>query len=108
MCINCWTESEYKTVINDRVKEAARLIEELYLTENGSVGGYGHVVFDDWNLDCAASCLDDAEKAIYKEHLCEETRQASIAALKAFQALSEDERASALALYEGFIKEDNL
>jgi hypothetical protein len=108
MCINCWQEAGYKTIINDRVKEAARLVEELYLTESGGVGGYGHIVFDDWNLDCVASCLHDAENALYKDNLCEETRLASMAALKAFEALSEDERASALALYEGFIKEDNL
>lgn len=103
MCINCWRESGAPTIINERVIAAALLIKEVYATEDGAVGGYGHIVFDDWNTDCVESCIRDAEAAKYAKDICEETRLASLKALLFFRDLTEDERGSALAILDGFI-----
>lgn len=106
MCINCWKESGSTAFINDRVIAAAKLVKELYETDDGSVGGYGHIVFDDWNTSDGdiESCLRDLGND--ENILSEETTMASMRALNAFKDLSEDERESALAIVDGFIKVD--
>ena len=103
MCINCWIEVGSPSIVNEQIKETAELIKDLYNTDDGGAGGYGHIVFDDWNVLSAEGCIPDAENAIYAKNLCEETRLASLAALKSFIQLTEDERYSCLALIDGFI-----
>jgi hypothetical protein len=102
MCINCFNDYE-KVPITDAIRAAAKLVKELYETPDGGVGGYGHVVFDDWNLDSVEYCLKDAKKGSMSDSICEETRIASIAALEIFIPLTEDERAMALGITKGYI-----
>jgi len=105
MCRTCYENADSPKVVNDKTKAAAQLVNDLYDTEDGGVGGYGHIVFDDWNLDDGDIdfCLKAANNNEYSSHLCEETRRASIKALEAFKALTEDERYSALAISSNFI-----
>ena len=74
--------------------EALRLIKELYNTNDGGVGGYGHIVFDDGNIENGYIewCIKEAKENKYKKDLSEETRVASIKALEYFLQLTENER----------------
>ena len=107
MCINCWIESGSPAIVNEKVTRAAELIKALYDTEDGGVGGYGHIVFDDFNIEDhdIEFCLGKAATAEYSKDVCEETRLASIAALEHFKTLTEDERSSALAFEAGYLSE---
>jgi len=103
MCINCFSRYD-KVPITEPIRQAADLVTELYDTDGGEVGGYGHVVFDDWNLDDVEWCLNAANENLYSTWIDENVRIASIKALQAFLPLSEDERAMALGIADGFIK----
>lgn len=99
MCINCYIEAGSPKIVNEKVLEAARLIQQLYETENGGAGGYGHIVFDDWNVDDSDIdfCINQiaADQSIVDNQEC---RIASQAALLSFKELAIGERYSALAL----------
>ena len=73
----------------ETMEDIVNKIIDLYKSPDGSVGGYGHIVFDDDNIETANIkwCIKEAEKGEYE--LCEETRQKSIIALKAILPLSE-------------------
>ena len=75
------------------MKDIINKIIELYNSPDGGVGGYGHIVFDDDNIETehVEWCIEEAEKGEY-EFIGEETRQQSIVALKAILPLSEDDR----------------
>ena len=74
--------------------EALQLIKELYNTIDGGVGGYGHIVLDDGNIENGHIewCIKEAKENKYKNDLSEETRLASIKALECFLKLTENER----------------
>lgn len=74
------------------IVKAAELIDEVYNTHDGIVGGYGHIVFDDGNTEThhVEFCIEEAKKGGYG--LSEETRVASLKALEAMLLLSEKER----------------
>jgi hypothetical protein len=78
--------------IDKNILDCCKLVCELYETVDGGVGGYGHIVFDDGNLDNESIllCIENAENNIFK--LSEETRIKSIEALKAILKLSYIER----------------
>ena len=82
----------------NKILDARRLIQELYNTIDGGVGGYGHIVFDDGNIDTSniIFCLRNAYNKVHNDDICEETRLASISALEMFLLLNEDERELAL------------
>lgn len=108
MCENCWKEAGSSAIINAKTLQAARLIEALYESEHGSVGGAGHIVFDDNNvgdgfIQYCLQCCDDPE---YVKSLGEETIEASRVALLYFLTLTEDERVSALAINAGYINDN--
>jgi len=75
----------------DKAKE---LIKKLYNTDCGSVGGYGHIVFDDGNIDNNSIewCIKSAKENKYKDSTSEETRLASLVALEYFLQLTEYKR----------------
>jgi len=81
--------------IEKLIEEAILKIIELYKSPDGAAGGYGHIVFDDDNIETEFIewCIKEAEKGKYK--LCEETRILSIEALKAMLQLSDEERMTA-------------
>jgi hypothetical protein len=101
--MECYEEAGYPTIYNEKVKIAVDLIKKLYDTPNGSVGGIGHVVFDDWNLDCVKSCLAECGKD-WTSCMCQDTIDASRKALEHCVDMTEDELASALAIVDGFWK----
>lgn len=105
MCETCWAAAGKPAIVNRKVKLAVALVNELYETEGGGAGGYGHIVFDDWNVDDSdiKYCLENARSFAYAEHLSENCRQASLIALNAFKELTEPERYSALAIIDRFI-----
>lgn len=105
MCIGCYEERGSPTIINDRVLAAAALIGKVY--ERALAGGSAHAVIDDWNLDdhCIQWGLDhqhDVNKGF--EPRPEDELRVERECLEAMLALSEDERASALAINDGFFK----
>ena len=75
------------------MKGVLNKIIELYESKNGGLGGYGHIVFDDHNLDTETIewCILEANKGEY-DWLCEDTRQKSLIALKALIPLTEKQR----------------
>ena len=77
--------------MKDNIIEAAKRIYELYKTDDGGVGGYAHIVFDDFNIEQENIlwCIKEAEKGEYD--YSEETRQASLKALRACLSLTEEE-----------------
>jgi hypothetical protein len=85
-----------------KIDFAKQYIDILYKTDTGSVGGYGHIVFDDSNIDDGfiTGCIEDATDAIYKDHLSDECRIASLAALQSFLLLSYEEREICLGIQE--------
>lgn len=83
------------------MNNALSLIKELYNTTDGSVGGYGHIVFDDGNIENhhIKWCIKEAEENKYKNDLSEETRLASLKSLRYFLKLTKNERKQ---VYEKF------
>lgn len=73
-------------------------IIDLYRSVDGGAGGYGHIVFDDNNIETANIewCIKEAERGEYE--LSEETRLKSIIALKSILPLSEEDRQKAIDL----------
>lgn len=98
MCRGCWEESldvhEGAAPVTTQVIDAADAIRALYEVHGHDNGGALHVAVDDWNLDdesvlwCGQDNgpLDDTERACWES----------------LMALSEHERATALAIHEGF------
>ena len=83
----------------NEIIKTAQVIADLYNTDNGGVGGYGHVVFDDYNIEKENIlwCIEAAKKGEYR--YSEETRLASLKALYACLELTEDEVESAITYY---------
>ena len=80
-------------------EKALNLIKKLYNTSDGGAGGYGHIVFDDGNIENEHIrwCIAEAKKGEYG--CSEETKLASIKALEYFLKLTENERQE---VYEKF------
>ena len=101
MCIECYEKYGSPSIINELTRRAAKLIEAVY--EFNAAGGNAHIVVEDWNLDDGDIdfCLDevktnrrgDSADKLNAERQC----------LEALKALTLEERASALAIYDGFI-----
>ena len=90
MCRRCWDEAGQPSINTSGVQRAARRIREVY--EEDALGGNMHVVIEDWNV--RQSDLDWCAPMVttVAERRCHE----------ALNDLTEDERTSALALYDGF------
>jgi hypothetical protein len=98
MCYGCWMESGKPNIRNERVERAAKAVTALY--GEHFAGGKMHIVTDDWNCEDSnvAFCAD----LIAKEGGDDLEKEC----LAAFQALSDDERVSALALEHGWLDND--
>jgi hypothetical protein len=79
-------------------------VKELYDSKDGSVGGYGHIVFDDGNLEDAhiRHCLYEAINNEYEKDICDDTRIKSIIALTLMLSLNYVERNFVYHNYEKF------
>jgi hypothetical protein len=96
MCKDCWQEFGAPIIDSPAIREAARLAKALL--EEFPTGGAMHIVVDDFNIDDEDIqwCLRP-ENAL-RGHLETSERNFGVA----FLDLSVTERASALALSEGY------
>jgi len=102
MCIGCWQEYGSPVLVNDNTIRAAVLIDRVY--EIDMSGAYLHVVVDDWNLDDdSLSCSERHIAENDLNHYAPEQLQVQRECLTALKVLTEDERATAMAIHEGFI-----
>lgn len=96
--------------ISTTLLTAVKAIKDLYTHDECGVGGYGHLVFDDDNFDCIASCLadvaSDSFKDSYDDH--DEVKRLSYNALKAFSLLNEIDQQIAIWIFRGHIKMHDL
>lgn len=101
MCYSCWERAGGPTLDTPAVHDAAALIAKVY--EQSCVGGGLHVIVDDWNVEDDHFNTDAEQWIEENAHDLDEAglavERACYAALK---ALTEAERYSALALYEGY------
>ena len=99
MCDDCWDWYGRPKIYNPAVQNAVVAYRRVY--EFSSVGGHLHIVLDDWNLE--DEFLDFCEQDIDKNQADASPAQlvAEMECLAAFYLLSEDGRASALAIAEG-------
>ncbi len=69
-------------------------IKILYNTKGGELGGYGHIVFDDGNIEdeFIIFCLEEAKQNKHKDYIPEKIRLLSINLLELFLKLSYKER----------------
>lgn len=101
MCYQCWDEYGKPAHDNAQIRRAVELIEKPY--EYSPSGGDLHIALDDWNL--GDDSLDSCEGFIAENQF--ELDADGIAVerdcLTALRALTEEGRASALAIQEGLI-----
>lgn len=108
MCYGCWEEYGKPLVVNETTAKTAELVKRLY--EFAAAGGNCHIVTDDWNLedDHIEFCVAQVERGGYVDPNYADDRdspeQLSLEAeiLKAFGAMTMDERASTMAIVDGF------
>jgi hypothetical protein len=103
MCRNCWQEYyDASDVDNIMVRYLARCIRDVY--ELAPAGGHLHVALDDWNLG------DDQDWSWYEDWVAKDDNTPEMVeecflarrCLSLLRVMSEAERASALALYDGY------
>lgn len=103
MCINCYIEKGKPRIINKYVLSTAAAVQNVYSHPDCTVGGYGHIVFDDWNLDTESIkfCIQSATNG--KQDIDKFGTMLCLDALHQFRGLSVEERATALAIAHGYI-----
>ncbi len=103
MCFNCYLDAGQPAIINEKTQKAAELISEIYHHDGCIAGGYAHVVIDDWNLDDYSIdyCIGSATHSEFD--ISQSGRQACLECLTFLKELTMDERASALAIADGFL-----
>ncbi len=103
MCYNCYEEHGSPEIVNKGTEKAAKLIAMVY--EGAGAGGNAHIVVDDFNIKDRSIdwCL---EVAIVENKFDTEPEQLAVEreCLEAMKALTISERASALAIYEGWLE----
>lgn len=102
MCYGCYEEAGHPAIVNEKTRAAAALVAKVY--EFSCCGGNAHIVVDDWNLgdENIRWCLDEA-LTINIHSASAEQLASERECLEALLALTEDERASAMALHDGFL-----
>lgn len=103
MCYGCYEELGKPKVKTEKVLAVVSLIEYIY--SYSDTGGNAHVILDDWNLEdeYIMRCIDVA----LVENIYESSKtqlEIEKQCLEKFLSLSMDERASALAIFEGYLK----
>ena len=99
MCEECWEDKYSKAaIVNGRTKEMSQRIKRLYERPGCGCGGTLHIVLDDWNLDDNSInfCIEDMKP---DEH----AYKVEMRLARALLDMLPQERASALAIKDGFI-----
>lgn len=106
MCGDCWKEYGNPKIVNPKTKEAVNLIRKVY--DFSCVGGGLHIVLDDWNLENhhLEFCRNYIEENKDSQFSSIEQYEAEGRCLALFMEMTIDERASALALADGFFEND--
>lgn len=112
MCISCYhTEYGAPVALTEKALAAVPLIQAVYAAEGS--GGNLHIVLDDWNIEddsvayCARRLAEGGHRSAgwpddaYAQQLVVERT-----CVAAFSAMTVEERATALALHDGFITRD--
>lgn len=103
MCVNCWEEVGSPKIDTREVRTAAAAVVELY--RGYITGGLLHVVVDDWNLETEHvewGLSTEALRCDLDSAVGEPAPEIVIQTAAALLVLSEEERASALALAFGY------
>lgn len=121
MCYGCWDKAGKPIIDTPAVRAAGAAALAVY--EHHCAGGNLHIVLDDWNIEddnltFCSQCIDGAgvmpddggmhpvHRRYNEEKRADPDPPAQLAAERTccdlFMALSEEERASALALFCGF------
>ena len=98
MCLRCYRDKyDSASIVTPMTIAAANAIDAVY--EWSPSGGDAHIVVDDWNLDDGNIqwCIDNADDER------EEARRAAVDGLNILKQLSIPERASAMAIHEGYL-----
>ncbi len=112
MCINCFEEENYPVIINEKVIVASVLVSRIYDINAGGVGGYAHIVVDDWNIEdhsidfCIKCCEEDPNNELFDQENNPELKEACLSFLYYFKTLSLEERNSSLGIESGYIQID--
>ena len=94
MCYGCWEEYGKPQIDNEKVREAVEWVREVY--EYHSAGGGLHIILDDFNIE--DEHIELCDKWI-REHGAGPGEEECLAL---FKTMTMDERASALALEDGY------
>ena len=99
MCIGCWNELGRPAAFTANTAKAVAAVRRLYTIND--FGGEAHIVTEDWNIkdEHVAWCLDNLDT----EDRFPEEEAASRAALNLLRPMSEAQRATVLAIHEGFL-----
>lgn len=101
MCLGCYAEARFPKIVTPATLALGPLADRVY--EFSGTGGNLHIYLDDWNLD--DTFFEDAEMKVYYDGDAEQLA-AERTCYAALRAMSEDERASAMALWNGFLRPD--
>lgn len=103
MCYGCYEEEGKPALLTDKTRAAAALIKELYLSH--VVGGYLHIVTDDMNCeqDHIDSCIKNMDKTGGR-WLDYEPTDIERRCGAALQDMTDEERISSIAIWEGWIE----
>lgn len=101
MCCGCWEEDGRHQLDTPAVRAVQALIEAVYA--HSCVGGNLHIALDDNNLEDhhLAFCAAQIASGGYPGRDTPEQLAADDACCKALQAMSYEERVSALGLWDG-------
>jgi hypothetical protein len=110
MCEGCYEEYGRPAIITDRTLAAAELVRQVY--DYSGVGGNLHIVLDDWNIedDNLEFCAKEIAAGGYfdpkypDERATSEQLDVEKRCCDALARMTLAERASALALYDGYLK----
>jgi hypothetical protein len=108
MCYGCYEEAGSPAIVNEKTLALKSLAERVY--DFCPVGGNLHIVLDDWNLedDNLAFCRGVITRVrAGQPDKYDDTNPEQVAAedecLTALEAMTEEERYSALAIWDGYL-----
>ena len=110
MCEGCWIEHGRPAIVSEATKRAASAIKAVF--DENPVGGNLHNIIDDWNVedDHIKGGLEELaafdRAGVGRPHSFDQPglREVERACLAALAPLSVDERASALAIHDGYLR----
>ena len=99
MCFGCWNDMGRPAEFTADTMKAVAAVQRLY--ELNCVGGPAHIVTDDWNIEDEdiASCGTDEASGDDPPEVIEAAR----VVLALFSPMTEAQRATVLAINDGFL-----